>query len=128
MKQDNEIAKDHGVAQDDVFIISRCQGFETDRDDTLLVKFAQVSYDIVKAKRTDAFFATIKTWVFSKLFKPHVDQRHLQSIKFYVCAEIPASLLADEHVVTAALKEAAIIVVKDGKPEPVKIIDHTIEG
>jgi hypothetical protein len=127
LKEDTKIAEDYGVGRDDVFIISRCQGFETDSEDSLMVKFAPISFDIVKAKRTNSFFASIKAWVFSSIFKDNVDQRHLQDIKFYICAEIPARLLRDEHVVTAALKEAAVIVVKNGKPEPVKIVDNTIE-
>lgn len=119
-----EIAKKYNVPSDSVFLISQAQVFEADQGN-LLVKMSVVNFDAIRSIKTESFFATIKGWFYSKIFKDTVKQIDPDKIKLYVCAEIPSTMLKEEIVFTALTKEAVVVLSKNGTPGKAgfKIID-----
>lgn len=117
-------AADKNVAPQNVFIVSKAQGFEVDAEDNLITKVSVIDYNVVKASTGETFIIQIDGFLLSALFKDKIRPDLLKKGKMYVALELPGEVFNTEiNLAVLAKGEAVVLADKNSATKPLEIVE-----
>jgi hypothetical protein len=117
-------AVDKNVAPQNVFIVSKAQGFEVDDESNLITKVSTVDYKVVKSANGETFVIQIDAFVIAAMFNDKLPASALESGKMYIALELPDKLFKTEvNLAVLSKGEAVIVADRQAAVKPLEIIE-----